>query len=152
MSDEGFSFIKFRMLLAFGIAFAALLLWSFFDLLFLLLGSDGMATVTDASVSTSRRGPDNVIVYYEFTEPDGDKRTGKTNIGDAAKPEQGEQFEIQYLPQWLLDAPDASRPKRGFNWIVLTLTLVALGGFGFFMYRAIYAPDEPTTLPSRRRR
>jgi hypothetical protein len=43
---------------------------------------------------------------------------------------------------WLLDAPDAARPKRPFNWIVLMAFLFVSAGFGFFAYRAICPPEE----------
>jgi hypothetical protein len=64
----------------------------------------------------------------------------------------GTEFEIQYLPLWMLDAPDAARLKRPFNWMVLGLFLLVAAGFGFFSYRAIYPPGEVRTKAPVRRR
>jgi hypothetical protein len=151
MSNEDSGFWTFRLLIAFGIGFAALFVYSLFDLVFLALGQDGTATITDAYVSRGRRSQ-SVIIEYKFTS-DGHERTGKANLGDIdGLPEAGREFEIQYLPRWMLDAPDASRPKRSFNWIVLSLLLITCAGCGFFAYRAIYPPDDaPRGGPSRRR-
>lgn len=152
MGDDDFGFLKFRMLLVFGIAFAGLCVWSFMDLAFLALGRDGTATVSDVYEFQSRRSR-SVIMEFTFREPDGHERKGKTNLGETSSPPlPGMEFEIQYLPRWLLNAPDAARPKRDFNWIVLTLFLLTSAGLGVFTYRAIYPPDDAPRPSSKRRR
>ena len=150
--DDDWGFYKFRGLLICGVIFAALFIYSLFDIIFLVFGREGTGVVTDAYVNTSRRGPDTVMVEFKFTDPAGKERTGKINIGDAAKPPPGTEFEIQYLPSWLLTSPDAARPKRPFGWITLSLFLLAAAGFGFFAWRAIYPPGEARTAPRSRRR
>ncbi len=150
MGDEGLGWWAWRAIIAISLLFACLLVWSFFDLLFLMLGSKGEATVTEVYTIPSRRGEDPVVIEYTYS--DGAERKGKTNLGPgAAAPAVGERFEIQYLPGWFPAGPDGARPARAFNWIVLLLLLASLLGIGIFSYRAISASSEPTPKRSRRR-
>lgn len=151
MSDEEWNVRQYRALIVFGLLFGVLLVYSLFDMVFLALGRDGTATVTDSYQSRSRRST-STMVEYTFREPDGHERTGKANLGEVAEPPVGAEFEIQYLPRWLLNSPDASRPKRPFNWLVFGVFLAAAAGFGFFAWRAIYPPGEARPVSSRRRR
>ena len=153
MSDDDWSYRKFRAVLVCGLIFGGLFVYSLFDIVFLALAREGTATVKEVYELPGSRGrPPNRMMEFALKEADGSERIGKTRLGDEPPPEVGEQIEIQYLPRWLLDAPDALRPKRPFNWINFGLLVLAGGGFAFFTYRAIRAPAEPTTLPSRRRR
>jgi hypothetical protein len=152
MSSDEWSPGQYRMLLVFGLLFGGLFVYSFFDLVFLLLAREGSATVTESYVMRGRRSQ-SVVMEYKFKEPDGHERTGKTNLGNiGVQPPAGTEIKIQYLPRWLLDAPDASRPTRPFNWTVFTLFMLATIGFGVFAYRAIYPASELPRIkrPSRR--
>lgn len=154
MDDDGLDFWRFRGLLAFGIVFAGLFVYSLFDLVFLALGRTGEATVTETYVIHSRRG-DSLKMEFEYREPGAtETRKGKINLGSdtLAGPPPGATFEIQYLPIWLLDSPDAARPARSFNWLVFSLLVMSALGSGFFAYRAIYHPDGASSGTSRRRR
>jgi len=151
--DDDFSFAKIRWLLVFLVILVGSCVFSLFDVAFMLFGRDGMATATKVWESTSRRRT-TIQINYSFKEPDGHERTGKTNEHSLdSVPAEGEEFAIQYLPRWMLDAPDASRPARSFNWITLAVLLISGAGAGFFTYRAIYQPDgaAPRKPPSRRR-
>lgn len=153
MSDDEFSFSRYRWLLVFCVMLAGSCVFSLFDVAFLIFGRDGSATVTKTWETSSRRRT-TVHVKYSFKEPDGYERTGETNEhAFDVVPAEGEQFAIQYLPRWMLEAPDASRPARGFNWITLTILLISGAGAGLFAYRAIFPADEsaPRRPPSRRR-
>jgi len=150
--DEDWGWLKWRALIAFGVLFAMLLVFSIFDLVFLTLSRGGMATVSESRVSTSRRGVRSVTMYFKYKDSAGNERGGSINLGDVPEPEPGEQFEIQYLPMWLLDSVDAARPARGPNWFVLGGFFFVTLGFAFFAYRAIYPPGEtPRRGPARRR-
>jgi hypothetical protein len=151
--DDDFSFAKFRWLLVFGVILVGSCVFSLFDVAFLLFGRDGTATVIKVWESTSRRRT-TVHLRYSFKEPDGHERTGETTEHSFdVVPAEGEELAIQYLPRWMLDAPDASRPARSFNWITLVVLLISAAGAGFFTWRAIYPPDDasPRKAPSRRR-
>jgi hypothetical protein len=154
MSDnDDFDFRRFRWLLVFGLILAGSCVFSLFDLGFLLFGRDGTATVTKTWESRSRRRT-TIMVKYSFKEPDGYERTGETNEHSFdLVPAEGEEFAIQYLPRWMLESPDSSRPARGFNWITLGILLISGAGAAFFVYRAIYPADDsaPRKPPSRRR-
>ena len=153
MIEEGMSSYQLRALFGFGLFFAFLMVYSLFDMVFLAFGRDGVATVTDSRVSSGRRGGSpTVTVYYKFQEPDGHERTGHANIGSGSeKVPEGTEIAIQYLPRWMLDAPDASRPARDFNWFVLGLTIFACAGSGFFAYRAIRSGNPPARKAAVRR-
>ena len=156
MSDDDnfyWSFYKFRWLLAFGVLFAGLFVYSLFDLVFLALARTGTATVSEVYRLPGRRGADYWMMDFKFKDAAGHERVGKVDLGTSEdRPPVGTEFEIQYLPYWLLDAPDASRPKRPFGWLTLGAFLVVAAGFGFFAYRAIYPPSEHRPVASRRRR
>jgi hypothetical protein len=148
--DEGLNWWTWRVVIAISFLFACLLVWSFFDLLFLVLGSKGEATITEVYTIPSRRGEDPVVIEYTFN--DGGERKGKTNLGQGAlAPAVGERFEIQYLPDWFPAGPDGARPARPFNWIVLILLLLSTLGIGIFTYRAIAVSREPPPKRSRKR-
>lgn len=154
MDDDGLDLWRFRALLAFGIIFAGLFVYSLFDLVFLALGRNGEATVTETYVINGRRS-DSLMMEFEYREPEAtEPRKGKINLGSdtAAGPPPGTTFEIQYLPIWLLDSPDAARPTRPFGWFVFSLLLMSAAGCGVFAYRAIYYPDgEASSTPRRKR-
>jgi hypothetical protein len=150
--DDEFSWYKFRGLLAFGLLFGGLLVYSLFDLVFLIVGREGTATVTEVYKLPASRGPDYTMMEFKYKDTAGNERMAKLNLGrNGGGPPPGAEIEIQYLPMWLLDAPDAARPKRPFNWIVLSIFLLVAAGFGFFTYRAIYPPEERQRPASRRR-
>jgi hypothetical protein len=154
MIEEGLSWFKFRGLIAFGLLFAGLVVYSMFDIAFLALGRQCLATVTDSQVHSGRRGRSNMVtIYWKFQEPDGYERTGHANIGEGnEKVPEGTELVIQYLPRWLLEAPDASRPARPFNGPILGLTLFSCLGCSFFAVLAIRAGSPPKKkLPSQRR-
>jgi hypothetical protein len=153
MSDEeGLDWWKWRLVIGFSVVFATLLVVSLFDLLYLLLGSEGQATVTERYTLPSRRGADPVVIEYKFRESDGHEREGKTNLGRSGEgPGVGDEFSIQFLPRWFPAGPDGARPARSFNWIVLGLLLLSSVGAGGFAYRAIAASQPPPRKPARRR-
>jgi predicted small lipoprotein YifL len=154
MDDDGLDFWRFRALLAFGIVFAGLFVYSLFDIVFLALGRKGEATVTETYVLNGRRS-DSLMMEFEYREPGASEpRKGKINLGSdtSAGPPPGTTFEIQYLPIWLLDSPDAARPKRPFSWLVFSLLLLSGAGCGVFAYGAIYYPDGEARSPARRKR
>jgi hypothetical protein len=154
MDDDGLDYWRFRGLLACGILFAGLFVYSLSDLIFLAVGRTGEATVTETYVVHSRRG-DTLKMEFEYTEPGATEvRTGKINLGSDifGGPPPGAVIEIQYVPIWLLDSPDAARPTRPFNWIVFSLLVMSIVGCSFFAYRAIYHPDGESGVTSRRRR
>ena len=149
--DEGFSRFTWRLMLGFGVAFAGLLMYSLFDLVFLCLSSEARAIVTEGYREASGKdGP--IVIEYKFKEPDGFERKGKTNLGsDAVPPPVDEEIDIQYLPRWFPAGPDSARPARPFNWIMLGLLLLSTLGLGIFSYRAIAASGDGPRRPSRRR-
>jgi len=150
--EEGLGTFTWRLMIAFSLAFAGLLMYSLFDLFFLLLGSEGHATITEAYKLPSRRGNDPVVIEYKFKEPDGFERQGKTNLGpDVLPASAGDEIQIQYLPRWFPAGPDGARPARPFNWTMLGLLLLATLGLGIFSYRAIAASSDTPRKPSRRR-
>ena len=154
MDDDGLDFWRFRALLAFGIVFAGLFVYSLFDLVFLALGRRGEATVTETYVLNGRRS-DSLMMEFEYREPGAaEARKGKINLGSDTLegPSPGTTFEIQYLPIWLLDSPDAARPARSFNWFVFSLLLMSGVGCGVFAYRAIYYPEGESRSTPRRKR
>jgi hypothetical protein len=154
MDDDGLDFWRFRALLAFGILFAGLFVYSLFDLVFLVLGRTGEGTVTETYVLNGRRS-DSLVMEFAYREPEATElRTGKINLGSdtAVAPLPGTTFEIQYLPIWLLDSPDAARPKRPFGWFMFSLLLVSAAGCGVFAYWAIYFPDGNSRSTPRRKR
>ena len=151
--DDEFTMGRFRWVLVFALIFACSLVWSLFDIAFLIFAREGTATVTKVWETSSRRSS-VMHVKYSFKEPDGHERTGETTEHSfESVPAEGEEIAIQYLPRWMLDAPDASRPTRSFSWLTLAVLLITSTGFGFFLYRAIYHPDgsAPRKPPSRRR-
>jgi hypothetical protein len=151
-SDEEWGFYQYRAVLAVGLLFAGLLVYSLFDLVFLVLGREGTATVTEVYKLPARRGADYFEMEYKYKDLAGNERVGKYNLGetsDGAVP--GDTFSIQYLPMWLLDAPDAARPKRPFSWIMLSLFVTVAAAFGFFAYRAIYHSEDGPRIVKRRR-
>jgi hypothetical protein len=148
--EEGLGYWTWRILIAVAVVFAMLLVYSLFDLFFLMLGSSGTATVTDVYTIPSRRGSDPVVIEYTYRDRVGE-RQGKANLGGGAiAPAVGDTIDIQYLPAWFPAGPDGARPTRPFNWIVLGLLALSTVGLGIFIYRAIAASGEST--PKRRRR
>lgn len=152
MSDEGLGYWTWRVVIGISVIFACLLVWSLFDLLYLMLGSEGQATIIK-SYTLPSRGADPVVIEYTFKESDGFEREGKTNLGTGAlPPADGAQIDIQFLPRWFPAGPDGARPARPFNWTVLILLLLSTVGLGIFTYRAIAASKEPPRKPSRNRK
>src|SRR5436190_14788674 len=122
--DEGLSWLQWRGLIVFAVLLAGLFVYSLFDLAFLVLGRNGTATVAEVYKESGRRGREYWKMDFKFKDSAGHERTGKLGTGSSYDgPAVGEQFEIQYLPKWLLDAPDAARPTRPFNWILFSLLL-----------------------------
>jgi hypothetical protein len=148
---EGFSRFAWRLMLGFGVAFAGLLMYSLFDLVFLFLSSEARAIVTEVYREASGRdGP--IIIEYKFKEPDGFERKGKTNLGShAVPPSVDEDIAIQYLPRWFPAGPDGTRPARPLNWTVLGLLCLCTAGLGVFSYQAIAASGDKPRKTSRRR-
>jgi hypothetical protein len=149
--DEGFGRFTWRLMIGFGVAFAGLLMYSLFDLVFLFLSSEARAIVTEVYREASGRNAPTII-EYKFKERDGFERKGKTNLGtDVTPPPVDEEIAIQYLPRWFPAGPDGARPARPFNWTVLGLLLLSTIGLGIFSYRAIAASSDTPKRPSRRR-
>jgi hypothetical protein len=104
------------------------------------------------NVTSVSRGSKVIRVDYSYQETDGFQRTGFVSAnGLGYVPEVGDEFDLQYLPRWLLDAPDASRPTRPFNYVVLLLMVAVCLGFGIFAFFSIFAGEPQTTVPSRKR-
>lgn len=149
LDDEGQDYFTFRGLLLFGILFGGLVVYSLFDLLFLALGREGTGNVTDAYVFQNRRSR-SVMMEWEFKDHVGNKRQGKIDLGDSVPlPRAGDEIPIQYLPAWLLDTPDASRPLRPTNWPLTGLTAASSAGLSFFVYRLIAASGESANMRRR---
>lgn len=150
--DSNWGFYQFRALLAFGLIFAGLCVYSLFDMVFLAVGREGTASVTEVYKQRGRRGADYWEMEFKYKDSAGHERMGKLNLGSSGGgPPPGSEIAIQYLPMWLLDAPDAARPKRPFNWTVFTMFLFVAAGFGFFAYCAIYAAEDRHPSKPRRR-
>jgi hypothetical protein len=145
------SYFQFRGLLAFGLLFGGLFIYAAFDLVFLLIGREGTATVSEVYKTSSRHG-DSWHLEFKYKDAAGNERLGKEGLGDSSGGYSvGDQFAIQYLPIWLLDAPDAARPKRPFSMPVFAALIFVTTGLSFFAYRAIYHSDDGPKSRSRRK-
>ncbi|HEY2411215.1 MAG TPA: hypothetical protein VGI40_03185 [Pirellulaceae bacterium] len=151
-SDGEWNFYQYRAVLAFGLLFAGLGIYSWFDFVFLTIGREGTAVVSEVYKTPGRRG-DYWHMEFKFKDAAGHERVGKYNLGGSSGGATvGLEIPIQYLPKWLLDAPDAARPKQAFNWFVLSAFGLISLGFGIFAYRAIYHSDERSMVVKRKRR
>lgn len=143
--DYDFDYLRFRFLGLAAIVLVGSGVFCLFDLLFLSLGSQTLAVVSDVYEEPRRRGS-STIVEWKFTPPGGTERLGKASGSGVAK---GDTIMIQYLPSWLLTSWDSSRPVRPFNWIALSIFFLSTAASGYFGYSAIYQ-DAPK--PKARRR
>ena len=151
-SDEEWGFYQYRAVLVVGLLFAGLCVFSIFDLVFMTIGREGEATVSEVYKMHGRRGREFYEMEFKYKDSAGNERVGKHHLGSStggAAP--GDTFAIQYLPMWLLDAPDAARPKRPLNWVMFLLFVIVTAAFGIFAYRAIYQSDETQPVVKRRR-
>ena len=152
-SDEEWGFYQYRAVLVFGLIFAGLGIYSLFDLVFLTVGRQGTAVISEVYKTPGRRGREYWHMEFKFKDSAEHERVGKYNLGESSEgAAAGLEIPIQYLPKWLLDAPDAARPKQPFNWFVLMMFGVVSLGFGIFAYRAIYQGDASSSVAKRRRR
>jgi hypothetical protein len=121
--------------------------------LYLVLGSEGQATITETYTLPARRGREIPVIEYTFKESDDFQRQGKTNLGAGeSRPPVGEQIVIQYLPRWFPAGPDGARPTRPFGTLRFSLLGVMTVVGGFLVYRAIAASGpEPPAKRSRKR-
>lgn len=143
---------KVKAYLVFGIVFAVLVVGSFFDLLFLGFARETRAIVTEVNVTSASRGSKTIRVDYKYQEADGFERTGFTSSSQLGYvPDVGAEFDLQFLPRWLLDAPDASRPTRPFSFVMFLLMAAVCLGFGIFALYSIFSGEVQTTVPSRKR-
>jgi len=151
-NDDEWGWYHYRAVLAVGFVFAGLLVYALFDLVFLALGRDGTATVTEVYKLPGTRRSDYWEMEFKYKDAAGHERLGKYKLGaTSAGAAAGDSFAIQYLPMWLLDAPDAARPKRPFHWGVFSGLVLVSAAFGVFTYRAIYSGDEGRRSTKRRR-
>lgn len=141
MSDDEWSPAQYRGLAVSGLLFGSLVFYCFFDFVFLAVCREGAGTVAEVYKLPGRRSPDYWMMEFKYRDTAGNDRLGKLNLGangGGAAP--GEEIAIQYLPKWLLDAPDAARPKRPFSWGAMSILIVVSSALDFFAYRAIYPP------------
>jgi hypothetical protein len=150
-SGEEWGYYQYRAVLAVGLLFAGFCVFSVFDLVFMTLGREGEATVSEVYKTPGRRGREYFEMEFKYKDSAGNQRIGKHHLGDSSGgAAAGDKFAIQYLPMWLLDAPDAARPKRPLNWVMLSLFLLVTAALGFFAYRAIYQSDDRPKIIKRR--
>jgi len=151
-SDEEWGYYQYRAVLAVGLLFAGFCVFSMFDLIFMTLGREGEATVSEVYKTPGRRGREYFEMEFKYKDSSGNERVGKHRLGQSSGgAAAGDKFAIQYLPMWLLDAPDAARPRRPLNWVMLSLFLLVTAALGFFAYRAIHQSDDGRPTVKRRR-
>jgi len=78
MSDDDLGYVKFRALLEFGLIFAGLFVYSFFDLVFLTIGREGSASVTEVYKQPARRGRYTWEMEFKFKDSTGNERNSKS--------------------------------------------------------------------------
>ena len=151
-SDEEWGYYQYRAVLAVGLLFAGFCVFSVFDLVFMTIGREGEATVSEVYKTPGRREA-GILRNGVQIQGLGWQRTGRqAPLGRFVRRRRCRgQIRHSVLPMWLLDAPDAARPKRPLNWVMLSLFLLVTAALGFFAYRAIYQSDDSRPTVRRRR-
>src|SRR5688572_6763814 len=132
-----------------AIVFVASGIYAYSELMYLIRGKTTTATITEAykvGKGVTDRGQE-VRIDYEFTDADGNKRTGSDRPGEGWQVPPDRKVEVRYRP----GADGSSRIAGRIGWITLGIFAICLGVVGFFGYRLWREAKDAYAKPNRKR-